>query len=58
MMIDCWNEDKEARPTFQEIKRKLDGMISYEERYNYVIPESAVVEAGPMVESAIASQSQ
>ena len=47
MMMDCWNEDKDARPTFQEIKGKLDGMIAYEERYNYIIPASVVAEAGP-----------
>lgn len=47
MMMDCWKEDKDARPTFQEIKQKLDAMISYAERYNYMIPESVVSEAVP-----------
>lgn len=47
MMMDCWKEDKDARPTFQELERKLDGMISYEERYNYMTPERVVSEVGP-----------
>ena len=47
MMMDCWNEDKEARPTFQEIKGRLDSMISYEERYNYMTPVRVVAETAP-----------
>ena len=44
MMTDCWNGDKEARPTFQEIKLKIDGLISDEEGDNYITPGSIVVE--------------
>ena len=46
-MTDCWNDRKEARPTFQEIRVKIDGLISHEERYNYLTPDSIVVEAAP-----------
>ena len=47
MMTDCWNDDKEARPTFQEIRKKIDGLISHEERYNYLTPDSIVLKAAP-----------
>ena len=51
MMTDCWNGDKEARPTFQEIKLKIDGLISDEEGDNYITPGSTVVEV-EMTETA------
>ena len=47
MMTDCWNDDKEARPTFQEIRVKIDGLISHEERYNYLTPDGIVLETAP-----------
>ena len=46
-MTDCWNDRKEDRPTFQEIRVKIDGLISHEERYNYLTPDGIVVEAAP-----------
>ena len=36
-MRKCWNDDKESRPTFLELKEEFDGLISQEERYNYLI---------------------
>ena len=35
-MRKCWNDDKESRPTFLELKEEFDGLISQEERYNYL----------------------
>ena len=46
-MTDCWNDRKEDRPTFQEIRVKIDGLLSHEERYNYLTPDGIVVEAAP-----------
>ena len=36
-MQDCWNDDKDSRPTFRELKELFDSLMSYEERYNYLI---------------------
>ena len=36
IMRECWSVDKEARPTFLELREKFDGLISHEERYNYM----------------------
>ena len=35
-MRKCWNDDKESRPTFLELKEEFDGLITQEERYNYL----------------------
>ena len=35
-MNECWNDDKESRPTFLELKEEFDSLISHEERYNYL----------------------
>ena len=35
-MRECWKDDKESRPTFLELKEEFDGLISQEERYNYL----------------------
>ena len=35
-MRECWNDDKESRPTFLELKEEFDGLITQEERYNYL----------------------
>ena len=35
-MQECWNDDKDSRPTFQELKEEFDGLISREEKYNYL----------------------
>ena len=32
----CWNDDKDSRPTFLELKEEFDGLITEEERYNYL----------------------
>ena len=46
-MRECWNGDKESRPTFQELKEEFDGLISHAERYKYVMPLGSVAaEAG------------
>ena len=36
-MQNCWNDDKDSRPTFLKLKEVFDGLMSYEERYNYLI---------------------
>ena len=41
-MRECWNGDKESRPTFQELKEEFDGLISLAERYKYVMPLGSV----------------
>ena len=40
-MRKCWNDDKESRPTFLELKGEFDGLISQDERYNYLILDNA-----------------
>ena len=46
-MRECWNDDKEARSAFQEMKEEFDGLISLAERYKYVMPLGSVAaEAG------------
>ena len=44
LMTDSWNGDKDARPTFQQIKKKIDDLISQEEGCNYMTSEGIVVE--------------
>ena len=44
-MKECWNDDKESRPTFLELKKEFDGFISHEERYNYLLLDGAMAEA-------------
>ena len=36
IMQECWNDNKDSRPTFHELKEKFDDFISYEERYTYL----------------------
>ena len=36
IMRKCWNDDKESRPTFLELKEEFDGLISQKVRYNYL----------------------
>ena len=43
---ECWNDDSESRPTFLELKKDLDNLISHEERYNYLPLGSRPVEEG------------
>ena len=35
-MKECWNDDDDLRPTFLELKEVFDGLISQEEKYNYL----------------------
>ena len=35
-MKECWNDDKNSRPTFLELKEEFAGFIAYDERYNYL----------------------
>ena len=52
-MRECWNGDKELRPTFQELKEEFDGLISLAEGYKYVEPLGSVAaEAGLVGDSA------
>ena len=37
IMEKCWNDDREVRPTFHELKKEFDEFISHEEQYNYLI---------------------
>ena len=46
-MKECWNDDKDSRPTFLELKEEFDGLISEEERYNYLPLGLALTAAGP-----------
>ena len=32
----CWNDDKDSRPTFLELKEEFDCFITEEEKYNYL----------------------
>ena len=36
-MRKCWGDDKESRPTFQELKEEFDGLISIAEGYKYIM---------------------
>ena len=49
-MKECWNDDKEVRPTFLELKEKFDAMISHKERYNYLLLD---VETAGALESTV-----
>ena len=49
-MKECWNDDKESRPTFLELKEEFDGFISQEEKYNYLPLATETAEA---VESVV-----
>ena len=52
-MRECWNGDKESRPTFQELKEEFDDLISHAERYKYVVPLGSVAaEAGLIADPA------
>ena len=46
-MRKCWNDDKESRPTFLELKEEFDGLISQEERYNYLSLDLDLAAEGP-----------
>ena len=47
-MRKCWNDDKESRPTFLELKEEFDGLITQEERYNYLILDNVkLMSEGP-----------
>ena len=35
-MIKCWSDDKESRPTFQELKQEFDDLISHAKGYKYM----------------------
>ena len=44
-MKECWNDDRDSRPTFLELKEEFDSLISQEERYNYLLLSSEACEA-------------
>ena len=44
-MKECWNDDKESRPTFLELKEKFDAFMSHKERYNYLQLDSEAMES-------------
>ena len=44
-MKDCWNDDRESRPTFLELKEELDVFISQEEKYNYLLLDSEAMQS-------------
>ena len=46
-MKECWNDDKDARPTFLELKEEFDDLISQEERYNYLPLDLELTAEGP-----------
>ena len=45
IMKECWADDKQSRPTFQELKEQFDGLISNEVRYRYLRLGSLLDEA-------------
>ena len=47
IMRECWNDDRESRPTFLELKEEFDGLITQEERYNYLILDLDLAAEGP-----------
>ena len=47
IMQECWNDDKESRPTFLDLKKEFDGLISQEERYNYLSLDLDLAAEGP-----------
>ena len=58
-MKECWNADKESRPTFMELKERFDGLISYEERYNYLPLDIEIADGeGEAITSAYCMQQQ
>ena len=50
----CWSEDKDSRPTFQELKEEFDGLISNGQRYNYLPLDIDTAET-PVAAPAISS---
>ena len=46
-MKECWNDDDDLRPTFLELKEEFDGLISQEERYNYLPLDLELTAEGP-----------
>ena len=46
-MKECWNDHKDARPTFLELKEQFDDLISQEERYNYLPLDLELTAEGP-----------
>ena len=57
-MNECWNDDKESRPTFLKLKEEFDGLISNEERYNYLplVGDIAVQGPSPSVQAEVAPE--
>ena len=58
IMNECWNDDKESRPTFLKLKEEFDGLISNEERYNYLplVGDIAVEGPSPPVQAEAAAE--
>ena len=56
IMMDCWSDDKESRPTFTNLKATFDGLISQEIRYNYLPLASLLPETGLLQLTAAASR--
>ena len=46
IMRACWSEDKDSRPTFQELKEEFDGLISNDQRYKYLPLDIDTAEVG------------
>ena len=36
-MEKCWNDDRELRPTFRELRTEFNDLISHDEEYNYLV---------------------
>ena len=56
IMMDCWSDDKESRPTFTKLKATFDGLISQEVRYRYLRLGSLLPETGLLQLTAAASR--
>ena len=44
-MRECWKNDKESRPSFQELKEEFDDLISHAKGYKYMPLSSLEAEA-------------
>ena len=54
-MKKCWNDDKELRPSFYQLKMEFDDIISRENKYKYLPLHAAPVteDREPVVDSRV-----
>ena len=51
----CWNDDKELRPNFYQLRMEFDDIISLEDKYKYLPLRAAPVreDLAPVVDSRV-----